>query len=207
MSTSFDPNIPADTDTVYDAYFSFRRNMLSLNNLIQQDHVSGTEAGLHGRHKQVTFVSQDGKKVAGLLNVVGSALAFNNTKVDLSSDWVFYPMTQSPEDPVSNGSERGGLTMPCGFSMKWITDIVPQKNRKSINMSVTGINISEVNFATCFMTSVTVNNKFTFSNISQSGLQQDVRYYYEFDLKNGICHVSNQSDVAIGALILVMGKK
>lgn len=207
MSTSFDPNIPADTDTVYDAYFSFRRNMLSLNNLIQQDHVSGTEAGLHGRHKQVTFVSQDGKNVAGLLKVVGSVLSFNQAKVNTDSDWKFVPMIQPPDDQLSSGSEKGGLIMPCGFAMKWITEIVPQKSRKGININIAGINISEVNFATCFITSVTANNKFTFSNIAHSGLQPDIRYHYEFDLKNGVCHVSNQAEIAIGALILVMGKK
>lgn len=57
MSTLFNPNIPSNDDSVYDAYFSFHNNMLAINNLLDVDHISGTAPQYRGHHKQVTFVS------------------------------------------------------------------------------------------------------------------------------------------------------
>lgn len=55
MSTDFNPNIPTDKDTVYDAYFSFQKNMQALNNVIGIDHFSGTALQNRGMHKTITL--------------------------------------------------------------------------------------------------------------------------------------------------------
>lgn len=55
MSTIFNPNIPTNEDTVYNAYFAFHSNMVSINNLIDVDHFAGTAPQFRGNHKQVTF--------------------------------------------------------------------------------------------------------------------------------------------------------
>lgn len=55
MSTSFNPAIPSDKDTVYDAYFSFHRNMESINNLLDVDHYNGSSAQFHGMHRLINF--------------------------------------------------------------------------------------------------------------------------------------------------------
>lgn len=54
-STIFNPNIPTNDDSVYDAYFSFHNNMEAINNLIGIDHFSGTAAQFRGQHRQVSF--------------------------------------------------------------------------------------------------------------------------------------------------------
>lgn len=55
MSDQFDPNIPKNDDTVYDAYFSFTKNMEAVNNVVGVDHFSGTAPQNRGFHKAVTF--------------------------------------------------------------------------------------------------------------------------------------------------------
>lgn len=55
MSTSFNPAIPSDKDTVYDAYFSFHRNMESINNLLDVDHYNGSSAQFHGMHRMINI--------------------------------------------------------------------------------------------------------------------------------------------------------
>lgn len=55
MSTQFNPNIPTNDDTVYDAYFSFHKNMEAINNLIGVDHVNGSALQNRGMHRAVTF--------------------------------------------------------------------------------------------------------------------------------------------------------
>lgn len=55
MSTSFNPNIPSNDDSVYDAYFSFFRNMEAINNLIGIDHIDGTANNYRGMHRKITF--------------------------------------------------------------------------------------------------------------------------------------------------------
>lgn len=55
MSTSFNPAIPSDKDSVYDAYFSFHRNMESINNLLDVDHFNGSSAQFHGMHRAINF--------------------------------------------------------------------------------------------------------------------------------------------------------
>lgn len=55
MSTQFNPNIPTNDDTVYDAYFSFHKNMEAINNLLGVDHVNGSALQNRGMHRAVTF--------------------------------------------------------------------------------------------------------------------------------------------------------
>lgn len=55
MSTEFNPSIPTNDDTVYDAYFSFHKNMEAINNLLGVDHVNGTALQNRGMHRAVTF--------------------------------------------------------------------------------------------------------------------------------------------------------
>lgn len=55
MSTEFNPNIPSNDDTVYDAYFSFHKNMEALNNLIGVDHFNGSALSNRGMHRAITF--------------------------------------------------------------------------------------------------------------------------------------------------------
>lgn len=55
MSTAFNPQIPTDQDSVYDAYFAFRQNMESINNLINVDHFNGSSPAFHGNHRRVNL--------------------------------------------------------------------------------------------------------------------------------------------------------
>lgn len=55
MSTIFNPNIPSNDDSVYDAYFSFHTNMQAINNLVGVDHFPGTATQHRGYHKQITI--------------------------------------------------------------------------------------------------------------------------------------------------------
>lgn len=55
MSTSFNPQTPSDSDSVYDAYFAFRQNMIAIHNLLNVDHFNGSNPNFHGNHRLVNL--------------------------------------------------------------------------------------------------------------------------------------------------------
>lgn len=207
MSTSFNPNIPADTDTVYDAYFSFRSNMLGLNNLIGVDHVDGTDANSaqHGMHKKVSFVNQNKNKVIGTLSVDEKTenLMLGSSVVALLNFWKMQSFSLNPLDGLRG--ENGYLSLPNGLKFIWFVDSVPANQIKQV-VYTTGIppniRVRNANFACCFRTNLSQNNKFTFN---YAGF--DVGGFdYQFDIPNSVCAVQNRlNGVSIGVFGLVFG--
>lgn len=104
MSTDFNPNIPTDKDTVYDAYFSFQKNMQALNNVLGIDHYNGTALQNRGMHKIITLPEPQDTDPKPQGNMV-----------------VLYTSTQSA-DPTSNApvlkfaNRNGSWQIPLGVS-------------------------------------------------------------------------------------------
>lgn len=209
MSTSFDPNIPADTDTVYDAYFSFRKNMLALNNIFQKDHVSGTEQGLQGRHKQITFVSPNNINAqSGVLTASGARyLLFNGERVSLDSDWKFTKPPEVDHVVLTSGVDySGGVIYPNNFGMKWIVGTLKKKSSADVNIQVKDIELNPI-FALCTLTNLDTKSGFTFNFLNFFEKLDYINYEYEFDFKANICKVSNFMQRPVGFQIIIIGTK
>lgn len=207
MSTSFDPNIPSDTDTVYDAYFSFRKNMLALNNIFQKDHIAGTEQGLHGRHKQITFVYPSNmNSVSGVLTAGGARqLLYDGNRVSLDLDWTATKPPSAADGSPAGNDTSGGVIFPNGFGMKWIVSSVNKKSSKDINISVKNIEIEPL-FALCKPTNI-VNGNITFNYYNFFDKLDPLLYEYVFDFKSNTCKFTNSMQKQVGVQILIMGTK
>lgn len=210
MSTSFDPNIPADTDTVYDAYFSFRKNMLSLNNIFQKDHVSGTEQGLQGRHKQITFVSPSNiNSQSGVLTATGARqLLFDGARVSLDTDWKFTKPPSVDGNILIKGVDySGGVIYPNNFGMKWIVGSMKKKSSVDVNIQVKDIEIEPI-FALCTLTSLeSPTEAFTFNFVNFFEKLDSLNYEYRFDFRRNICTITNSMQRSVGFQIIIIGTK
>lgn len=186
MSTSFNPSIPSDKDTVYDAYFSFHRNMESINNLLDVDHYNGTSAQFHGMHRMINFP----EPLATTPSVQGNAgvLYTGTTSVSGSSNApvIFFANREGrweiplfSHQPGGGGGNRfnleesilpeeakgsGYYIFDSKFTVCWIREVVYKNQTKT--------EVFPVNFARLFFITVETteskNLKFSFKKTSGS---------------------------------------
>lgn len=205
MSTSFNPNIPADTDTVYDAYFSFRSNMLGLNNLIGVDHVDGTDANSaqHGMHKQVTFATtKQGTKEKVLTLDDKNHLVFDSRKFiyeDMfKSDHIYETTNINDTDSL----KMGYLFLPY-LRIYWLIKILRKGEKKKFTLATSlnqpALKFRDVQFAFCWPTNV-INSKFTFDNlnVTPGGLN------FTFNFKDSTVELESKYNTSIGVAGIII---
>lgn len=113
MSTSFNPALPSDQDSVYDAYLGFRKNMIAINNLLDIDHYNGTAQNYRGMHKWVTIPERlaQAPSVQGSGAVIFATTLGNETRLK-------YVTSQGVKDIITE--------VPTSLDTKYLSDASQQ---------------------------------------------------------------------------------
>lgn len=146
MSTSFNPQTPTDNDSVYDAYFAFKQNLVSVHNLINVDHYNGSNPNFHGNHRLVNLPKplDNDPQPTDDLGVIYTKKEDGKTKLKFATSaasWVIALGDQQggdgggeenpqPKPPAefdgpsytddNNTSGSGHMRFSNGFAMVWI---------------------------------------------------------------------------------------
>lgn len=134
MSTEFNPNVPSNNDSVYDAYFSFAKNMEAINNLLGIDHFNGTEQNYRGMHRSITFPSTiTPQNVRGSMGVLFTDTDNNNPTssapilkfANSNGSWEVLLKNNQYKDQLEEPELRdqftgqGFVQLPNGFTILW----------------------------------------------------------------------------------------
>lgn len=187
MSTSFNPGIPTDQDSVYDAYWAFRKNVESFNNLINVDHYNGTSQSNHGTHRRISFpqTMADPTRPSGLASTLYTrtkggvaSLVFANS----AGNWeiplqIAFPEILQVSDntiglPSHTSPQAGYVTFKGKFMIGWVRCVVPPRKTEKCTFSLTFNKIfsCSVNYSSTKYDGTTQQHIFSFNREQSSNL-------------------------------------
>lgn len=128
MSTSFNPQAPTDNDSVYDAYFAFKQNLVSVHNLINVDHYNGSNPNFHGNHRLINIPKplDNDPQPTDDLGVIYTKKEDGKTKLKFANSSASWVIALGDQQGGGGGGEDGGEdpkpTPPAEFEGPSYTD-------------------------------------------------------------------------------------